>query len=154
MLYIITGEINSGKSTHLKNIYNKMNQGDGFYNRRILTGATWIGQEIIQLSTGISRPFSCHLDYLPKHWDGQYTYRDYSFSRSGLSFCKDIINAMLPTPYPGYIDEIGPLELDEKGLYQDFQRLLHTKKDIYVVIRNRCLSDVLLKFDIKDYKII
>jgi nucleoside-triphosphatase THEP1 len=57
-------------------------------------------------------------------------------------------------PYPCYIDEIGPLELQEKGIFQDFQEMLHTKKDIYVVVRDRCLPDVLKKFQINRYIIL
>jgi len=154
MIFIITGEINSGKSSYLISLYHKNKTGDGFYNRKIFIASTYIGQEIVHLSTGITCPFSYRLDYIPEHWDELYTYQDYSFSRSGLFFCTEIMNHMMNNSQPSYIDEIGPLELQEKGLYEDFQLLLQTKKDIYVVIRNRCLSDVLSKFEIDDYVIL
>ncbi|MDP4145423.1 MAG: hypothetical protein Q8936_13220 [Bacillota bacterium] len=34
MLYIITGDINSGKTTKLLDIYNRLKRGDGFFNRK------------------------------------------------------------------------------------------------------------------------
>lgn len=154
MIYIITGEINSGKSTYLLSLFHQIKTGDGFCNRKVFSGKTYIGQEIIHLSTGHTCPFSYRSDYIPKDWDELFTYQDYSFSRSGIQFCRDIINNQLNNTQPCYIDEIGPLELAEKGLYRDFLALLKTEKDIYVVIRDRCLSDVLLKFKIDRYTIL
>lgn len=154
MIYIITGDINSGKSTYLLSLFYKNNMGDGFYNRKLFADSSYIGQEVIHLSTGNTCPFSYRSDYIREGWDELFTYQDYSFSHSGLLFCRDIINNMLNNNQPAYIDEIGPLELQEQGLYDDFRRLLQTKKDIYVVIRNRCLSEVLYKFEIKQYIIL
>ena len=154
MIYVITGDINTGKSTYLLSLYHQIDTGDGFYNRKIYSGTIYIGQEIVQLSSGKTCAFSYRRNQLSDHWDELYTYQDYSFSRSGLRFCSEIIHSNLNNQLPFFIDEIGPLELQEKGLYQDFQRLLQTKKDIYVVIRNRCLSEVLFKFGIQDYKIL
>jgi nucleoside-triphosphatase THEP1 len=151
MIYIITGEINSGKSSYLLKLYNRNRIGDGFYNRKLFSDSNYIGQEIVKLSNGHSSPFSYKSGYLPMYWDELFTYQDYSFSRSGLLFCSEIIRSSLNNPLPCYIDEIGPLELQEIGLYQEFIEILQTKKDIYVVIRNRCLSDVLLKFKIDEY---
>jgi nucleoside-triphosphatase THEP1 len=128
--------------------------GDGFYNRKLFTDSNYIGQEIVDLSSGHTCPFSYRFGHLPMHWDEFYSYQDYSFSRSGLLFCNEIIRSSLNNPLPCYIDEIGPLELQETGLYQEFKEILHTKKDIYVVIRNRCLSAALLKFNINEYIII
>jgi nucleoside-triphosphatase THEP1 len=148
MIVIITGDINSGKSRYLLSLFHKNKTGDGFYNRRIFHASTCIGQEIVHLSTGKTCPFSYQSDHIPEHWDELYTYQDHSFSRSGIHFCQAILKNLIDNPQPCYIDEIGPLELQEKGLFHEFQQILQTKKDIYVVIRNRCLSEVLLKFNI------
>jgi nucleoside-triphosphatase THEP1 len=67
MIFIITGNINSGKSRFLLSLYRKNNMGDGFYNRKIFSDSTYIGQEIVQISTGISCPFSYRLDHIPVH---------------------------------------------------------------------------------------
>lgn len=151
MVYIITGDVNTGKSTYLLSLFQKNNMGDGFYNRKLYSGSTYIGQEMVHLSTGNTSPFSYRSDHIPEQWDELFTYLDYSFSSSGLHFCKAIIRNIMESPLPAYIDEIGPVELQEQGLYHDFLELLQTKKDIYVVIRHRCLSEVLLKFKIDQY---
>jgi nucleoside-triphosphatase THEP1 len=154
MIYIITGEINSGKSSYLRYLFHQNRTGDGFYNRKIFLDSTYIGQEMVHLSTGAICPFSYRLEHVPVPWDELFTYQDYSFSHNGFLFCRDIINHAVYNLEPFYIDEIGPLELQEKGLFLDFKELLQTKKDIYVVIRDRCLSDVLEKFKIDHYTIL
>jgi nucleoside-triphosphatase THEP1 len=154
MIYIITGAVKSGKSTKLLQLFHQNKTGDGFYNRKIFSDSIYIGQEMVHLTTGSTCPFSYRLEHVPILWDEVFTYQDYSFSRAGLLFCRDVVNNSINNSEPFYIDEIGPLELQEKGLYQDFQKLIQTKKDIYVVIRNRCLSDVLAKFKIDRYTIL
>lgn len=154
MVFIITGAVNSGKSTYLLSLYQKQKTGDGFYNRKLFNGIAFIGQELVWLSTEISCPFSFRINSIPEEWDELYTYKEYSFSKKGLLFAKSIISDILQNSEPAYIDELGPLELMEKGFYHEFQSLLKLRKDIYTVIRYECLSDIIKKFDINEYRII
>lgn len=153
MVYIITGEINCGKSTKLLSIYQYNKVGDGFYNHRISI-YNQTGQELIHLTSGKTCLYSIRCNYTPDGWDELYTYKEYSFSGAGILFAKNIMNDMLENLQPAYIDEIGPLELEEKGFYNDFKQLLQTQKDIYVVVRYKCLFDVLMKFNIRKFTII
>jgi Predicted nucleotide kinase len=154
MVYFITGEIQSGKSTYLLSLYYKYQIGDGFYNRRIYRDSIDIGQEMIRLSTGASCHFSAQINYKPKDWDEIYSFSNYSFSKDGIDFVEKILVEELQNTEPFYIDEIGPLELMDKGLSQAFNKLLQTSKDIYAVVRNRCLCEVIQKFKIKEYRIL
>ncbi|WP_190285246.1 hypothetical protein [Clostridium sp. JN-1] len=54
MINIITGSVNSGKSTKLVNIYKSLGKGDGFFNRKIYNGNCYIEQEIVRMSNGES----------------------------------------------------------------------------------------------------
>lgn len=49
---IIAGEVNSGKTSKLLEIYRQAGQGDGFINAKIYTGPQYAGQRIVWLSTG------------------------------------------------------------------------------------------------------
>lgn len=151
MIYIVTGPVNSGKSTRLLSIYNNTKNGDGFYLKKTFKGSVYTGQEIIRLSSGIKMPFSYLADFMPEVWDEAYRYKHYSFSRAALKFAEDIIAENFN---PSYLDEIGPIELAGEGFYNIFIKLLKTNKDIYTVVRYECLSDIIKKFNIKNYCIL
>lgn len=154
MVYFITGPVNSGKSNLLLSLYNKQKSGDGFYNRKVISKTGYTGQDIVWLSTGVSMPFSVLQEHIPKDWDETYSYKDYSFSRSGLCFTEIIIDKILNNREKAFIDEIGPLELNGKGIYKGFCRLLQSEKDIYAVVRDKCLPDIINKFNIEKYHVI
>jgi len=84
-----------------------------------------------------------------------FYYETYSFSKEGLEFAENIINSLLSSGIePIYIDEIGPLELHEKGFHELFKSCLSSRKELYVVIRKSCIKDVIEKYNIESYKII
>lgn len=151
MIYIITGPVNSGKSTYLLSLYNRSKIGDGFYLKKLFDGQTYIGQEIICLSTNISMPFSYLHNYIPTNWDEAYRYDKYSFSLSAFAYARNISDSYAD---PFFLDELGPLEIQNKGLYDIFNKLLAANNDIYVVIRDNCLSDIINKFDLKNYMLV
>lgn len=151
MMYIITGPVNSGKSTRLLSIYNNTKNGDGFYLKKTFKGSLYTGQEIIRLSSGIKMPFSYLADFIPEYWDEACRYKNYSFSRAALKFAEDIFAENFN---PAFLDELGPIELAGEGFYDIFNNLLKTNKDIYAVVRYECLFDIINKFDIKNYCIL
>ncbi len=90
MIYIITGPVNSGKSTRLLSIYNNIKKGDGFYLKKIFEDSVFKGQEIIRLSTKEKLAFSFISKYIPQNWDEAYKYKNYSFSIPALKFAENI----------------------------------------------------------------
>lgn len=152
MINIITGSINSGKSTKLVYIYKSLGRGDGFFNKKIYNRNAYIGQKIVRLSTGESIIWSLK-GKLPDCWQEEYNYQTYSFSKEALKFAEQIINSLIESEEPIFIDEIGPLELENKGFHKLLQRCLILNKELYVVIRRSCLKRILDKYKIKDYRI-
>lgn len=151
MIYLITGEINQGKSTRLQEIYQEQLQGDGFFNRRVYQGDCLLGQEIVHLASGESRLLSCVKDLIPEEWHEECSYGRFSFSREGLDFGRKIIkNALSNQIQPLFIDEIGPLELEGKGFNEVFSQAITAKVDMYVVVRQRCLTSVIRQFKITE----
>lgn len=155
MVHIITGSINSGKTAKLLSIYNKLQAGDGFILSKVFVEGNYAGQQIVRLSTGKSMPFSFKRDYIPAYWDEKYCLDVYSFSDKGLKFAfetvKDIVSNNL---FPIFIDEIGPLELTEKGFFQLLTQLLNRDCTMYIAVREFLLENVIDKFKIRQYDII
>lgn len=50
-----------------------------------------------------------------------------------------------------FIDEIGPLELEEKGFHEILWGVLVAPIEIYLVVRKSCLQKVIHKFAITKY---
>ncbi|WP_315117402.1 nucleoside-triphosphatase [uncultured Clostridium sp.] len=154
MINIVTGKVNSGKTSKLIDIFNTLGKGDGFFNRKIYIDGCYIGQEIVVMSTGESRAWS-HRVIPPGKWQQDFCYETYSFSKDGLEFAENIITPLLSSAIePIYIDEIGPLELQEKGFHKLFMSSVVSKKELYVVIRESCIKDVIEKYNIENYKMI
>ena len=154
-VYIISGAVNSGKTTKLRAIYDEIHQGDGFVLKKVYKAGCYIGQQLERLSNQKRVPFSYKRTFLPPNWDEVYMYHDYSFSKQGLEFAYKIAVEMIEKKIdPVFIDEIGPLELMGLGFADLFRQLLQTKKVIYVTVRDNCVLSVIDRFKIKEYSFI
>lgn len=156
MVYIVSAQINEGKTQKLLAIYNELKQGDGFVSKKIfLNGKDFIGYEIMRLSTNEKMPLAYKTPYVPSNWDEVYRYGPFSFSNRALEFAERIIDdTTICNIEPVFIDEIGPLELDGKGFSTLLKKVLKTQKDIYITVRNHCAADVIEKFKIQNHKTI
>ena len=144
---IISGKIDCGKTTKLLQMYTKINLGDGFALKKNYIKGEYVGQQVVRLSTGESKDFSFREGFAPKEIDLVYAYKNYSFTKEGLCFAEKIIMELIENNVePIFMDEIGPLELQEKGFYKIFLLLLQTEKEIFVVIRDSCLENAIQKF--------
>jgi nucleoside-triphosphatase THEP1 len=156
MVYIVSAEINEGKTQKLLAIYNELKQGDGFVSRKIfLNGEDFIGYEIVRLSTNEKMPLAYKSRYVPSDWDEVYRYGPFSFSKKAFAFAGRIIDdTTIYNIEPVFIDEIGPLELEGKGFAALLEKVLKTQKDVYITVRNHCARDVIKEFNIQNHKTI
>lgn len=155
MVNIITGEINSGKTSRLLNLYGEINRGDGFYCRKNYIANRYAGQMIVRLTTGESSCFSFKQNFIPTGWDECYTYEDYSFSRTGLIFANKIaMEIVKENIQPVFIDEIGPLELAGRGFHEILNQFLYLETNLYLVIRASCLKEVINKYQINTFQMV
>ncbi len=155
MVYIVTGSINSGKTTKLLSLYQEIKTGDGFILPKTYMGRNYSGQQIVRLSTGEGRSFSCKDGYIPINWNEKYRYDVYSYSQEGLDFAFQITHDILSNNIsPVFIDEIGPLELQEKGFHKICSKLLLENRTIYISVRQTHLKDVIDKYKIINFDLI
>jgi nucleoside-triphosphatase THEP1 len=154
MIYIITGEINQGKTEKALSIFN-FTGGDGFISRKIFKNNTFYGYEITRLSTNESIPLALKSDSIPPLWDEILSTGSFSFSEKALAFAESIIDEIMNSDTnPVFVDEIGPLELEGKGFFNIVNELLQTEKDIYLTVRKSCLEDVIELFKLERYEIV
>jgi len=157
MIYVVSGAVNSGKTTRLQEIYATLPPATagGFVSAKLMADKL-IGYEIRCLSTNLRIP----LAVLSNDYNGQYSkplfFDRFVFDQRGFEYGSSIINQLVEnnTVQDIFIDEIGPLELERRGFYQAFRMAILSKKNVYVTIRSSCLRDVVADFDIREYTII
>lgn len=155
MIYIISGEINQGKTRKIESLYRRQAQGAGFISRKILDGSTIQGYEIADLVTGQHKTLALKVDLLPEGWDETARCGIFSFSARAIAFAEAVVEeAILNGSAPIFIDEIGPLELKNQGFAPLLKKVLHTGKDLYFTARRSCVQDIRTFFQIDDYELI
>lgn len=155
MVHIITGPVDSGKTTLLYRVSRLVGTGDGFLLRKQFDGGALIGQSIRRIADGREMDFSRRLPYVPEGWVEACRYEDFSFSGSGMQFAGEIIDEALETGCePIFIDEIGPLELGMKGFYALFRRVLASKVELFFTVRESCVDEVMRLFGITGHTVL
>ena len=142
MIFILTGPVGSGKTTFLKRVIDKLKKQkikmDGFLSEAIVRHQEKIGYNLMDLGEGKSFPFirkSGHQDW--------QRIGPYFFIPEGLSRAKKIILRSKEAEIL-VVDEIGPLELSGKGLWDVLEQIIFPRFQKYLfVVRREILEDFL-----------
>lgn len=156
MIYIITGPINTGKTTWLINDYPKHSNSDGFACRKVFSNNIHIGYELIHLYNNESCQFIRKIDYIPEKWSEAFRLGNhYSFNKEGFDFAAKITNDAINKKVSRfYLDELGHLELKNQGFADILKKLLEEKIDLVLIIRESLIDKVVEHYEITEYKII
>ena len=157
MVRIITGKINSGKTSKIKEIFNKTKNGDGFIAKKIMIGTNVYGFNAIRLSNNYEFPFMIHDRYnLETNQDNfVYVIGPYKIYKKSIEYIDKTSKALLDNLVtPLYFDEVGKLELSNQGYSQYIQKAISKNLDIYLTVREDLIIDIITKFKIKKYEII
>ncbi len=153
MFYIITGKINQGKTTRILSIFAEKRAGDGFITPKLFEEGVFRGYSMVRLSSGESMPFIMLDGQEPANWKNATSYGKFVFSEQALAFAASIVDEIIKNgTSPVFIDEIGPLELAERGFYRAFEKIIATGRDVYVTIRESCVEDMIQKFNLTEYE--
>ncbi len=155
MVKIVTGKINSFKTTKIKKIFDEKQIGDGLIAEKIMRGNLVYGYKLIRLKDKFSMDFIIRDIYDDSSKDIIYKLGPYHFYQEAFSFInKEIQRFIKEGVNPVFLDEISLLELNNMGYYQGLLELLKANIDLYLVVRRDLLERVLQKFKIEDYEII
>ncbi len=156
MIKIITGPINSGKSSWLLKDYKKKTNADGFASVKVRVNGEHIGYDLIHLNTGDSCQFIRKPDFIPEKWNEAFRLgMHYSFNQEGFDLAQKITDeALLNKTKCFYIDEVAHLELKGQGFANILRRILDSKIDLVLVVREHLVEKICDSFHIKEYEII
>jgi len=155
MITIITGKINSGKTTYIKNLYQKDNIGDGVISIKSMIDDTVDNYQSLHLKS--NQLFSQVLRNTHTLNEDEIICKigPYNFLKSGLNQSENLFHQMIDNFIsPIYIDEIGLLELDEKHYHNIFTELVKSGLHVIFTVRTDLLDQVIKKYNITNPKII
>lgn len=152
MVTIITGEVDSGKTTALLRRFSVRPAGKaGFVCKKIYEGTALTGYELCSLATPERRIIAVlRGDKLIT--EDTFSFGPFLFFREGFRLGEEIIERAVKDGGVTelLIDEIGPLELEGRGFSRIFEVALNSGKDVTVCIRSGCLMEAARRFGIKD----
>lgn len=100
MIHIITGDINTGKTTKMLELFKRHPRGDGFVCPKVFENDRFVRYDILHLKSGKKRPFAYPVENLPSNWDEQIRYGKYTFSVQAFFFAEAITHMCLKIIFP------------------------------------------------------
>jgi len=153
MVTFIVGPVNSGKTTRMAALY-KEKGGDGVLCPKHMDNDIHLGYDLVHLSTGETIPFARFKNALPADWDEAFSFGPFSFSAKAREKATHIIEKAIETGIsPIYLDEIGPVELEERGFANLFRALINNDINTIVSVRDFLLNRIITFFEIKNNQI-
>lgn len=158
MIYIISGAVNSGKTSKMLEIHHKLPPGKaaGFISCKLYHDQTFLGYEIVNLPYGSRKTLALLSSKYADNFSDPFQFGQFIFSQQAFLFGEAIIGQLLEATSVKdiYIDEIGPLELQGQGFCNILKKALQADKNLYICVRTNCLKAFLGSFNISKYKII
>lgn len=154
MIYYLTGEVNSGKTDILScwiKEYHKKNLGVC----GILAPAVWaqgrkIAYNLIDVFTGETKMWSSTTLINDAEKWGRFW-----FSREALHFGEIALRRIDDQCDIGILDEVGPLELENRGWAFSLRELLtRSPKNMIIVIRSSLVQPISSFFGIESYHVL
>jgi nucleoside-triphosphatase THEP1 len=152
MIYIITGKINSYKTTRLQELYNTL-KGDGFVSVKHMSQNKVLYYHIERLSDQSKSMFAIHKDHYPVLFEKVEQLGPYVFDKTVFEMVETTMEQCIKERIsPLFIDEIGLLEMNHLGFYNTLKRLINSGLDVYFTCRTSLVESVVKTFNIKAYK--
>jgi nucleoside-triphosphatase THEP1 len=145
-IILVTGKVNSGKTTLMKKLIEQESlQGNfpaGIIAPGVFQNGEKIGFNVTDLSTGKSKP----LARVGNAESYKFSEGRFVFSKAGFDFAKKALLNFRPRGVV-FLDEVGPLELKGGGYAACLEKLLVSDiNKLYISVRDECVVRVRQKF--------
>ena len=150
MIHILTGPVHSGKTTFLNNIISLLRDKnlkiDGYLSEAAWKNDEFIGYNLVDLENLRHYPFIRKMG--EKEWQ---RIGPFYFLPETLDIAKKIILRCKKADLC-VVDEVGPLELEDKGVWPALKDFLMTpEQNALLVARDSILKDLIEKMQKEDY---
>jgi nucleoside-triphosphatase THEP1 len=148
-VFIVTGSIRGGKTTYTKELIDILQLNNievaGILSERVMEGTLTTGYNLVNIETGAKE------DFLRQDEDtGEERIGRFRISEKGLAAGREILNSLLNHKQKFVIiDEVGMLELQDKGWAEDINNLLRKSSNhILITVRDIYIEEVKKKWDL------
>ncbi len=155
MITLVSGPIDSGKTTMLAKHFAEQGQGDGFLSEKFYQDGRVQGYVARRLSTQETLP------WLVRGGDSSHPFiheariGPFHANLDTLKVMEKAYETMMQKRVsPIYLDEIGEWELSGQGFDSIFRKMLSSKNDLVVAVRKELLTRVIDHYELKDYCIL
>lgn len=155
MVYLITGKINSGKTTKMLDLYRQLNKGDGFISVKTMKENDVYKYDLMRLSTAESKVLAYKAPHFQMQFHSSVNLGDYYFNDSSFLWAEEEIDKMINNHIaPVFLDEIGLLEIQGQGFCKTIKKLLEASHLCYFTVRDVFIERFIEKYEITEYEII
>jgi nucleoside-triphosphatase THEP1 len=154
MVIIVTGNINSYKTTKLVELFGQVG-GDGFVAVKKMIGDQVHSYNSIRLTTGESKLLVLRDEFAPNGFVKQCQIGPYLFSKTTTMHIEAEIRKLIKQKKaPIFLDEIGVLELSGQCFANILTEMVESGLDLCLCMRKDVLQQVITKFNIGEHIII
>ena len=155
-VHIVTGEINAGKTTRMRDLYRQTAAADGFLSEKRFDREGFCGYHLVRLRSGETMDLALpeaayHGQFSQACRLGRFVFSDEAFriAEAALAqLCAD------PEVSAIFLDEVGPLELRGQGFAGTLPALLRSGKELYITVRTGCLQTFIRTYGLAQYQLI
>jgi nucleoside-triphosphatase THEP1 len=150
-IFIVTGSVGEGKTTFAKNLIEFFREKNirtvGIISERVMTGSLTTGYDLVNIETGEKKVFLRQNEECGSEKIGRF-----AICPEGLAMGRAALNSPIPKENRIIIiDEVGLLELHDKGWSECIKKLLQGKgNSILLSVRDKFVNEVKIKFDLED----
>jgi len=159
VLTIITGEIGSGKTSRMLEVFRDLKGGaaDGIASVKLVSDTEFEGYDLVRLADNKRRRLAVRKPLYIGEFERPLFYDQFVFDADAFLFGADVIDSAIKDPLVEHIflDEVGPLELEGRGFHPILKALFSEDvtavKHVYVCVRDSCVDPVIARYGIKSY---
>ncbi len=154
MVRIVTGKIDSGKTTRLEGIHAEKG-GDGFVAIKRMEAGKVEGYLAKRLSTGETFPLSAHGENADIDFAVAFAIGPYRFSALAVKRIDEVMRSLLKEGVePLYLDEVGFLELQGGGFDGLVKEMVASGREIYLTVRDSLVREVERHYGLENAEIL
>jgi nucleoside-triphosphatase THEP1 len=155
MIHIVTGKINSGKTTKITKIYDSLQKGDGFVSVKRMHYNKVHGYDLMHLKDKTTIPFIVHHEFCQDNKEIDCEIGPYLFYKETIDYIRSLVEQWIQNKVePIYFDEIGMLELYGKGFYSVLKQCVELNIEVYITVREDLIQQVIKVFQMKEVEIL
>ncbi len=155
MVTIITGKINSNKTSTMIAHHRKLGCGDGFVSVKNMVGDTVHSYDAMQLSTEKKQVLIKRDIFYDNDFTVACSIGPYLFSEETLFYIHKQVEAMVHANEPYvFLDEVGVLELESKGFDLSIKTVLKSNSQLVMAVREDLVEQLIRHYKIVNYTIL